>query len=160
MPRAKSKLPDQPIRPPGLLRQTLGKLWPFGTPGAAEEPVVFAVGSCHPMRIALYAAAFQAHWKVKFMTSLGDIVKALPSRRPKAVFCYDPAGGTAWARQCSALTVAGVPFVLLSPQLGDDAFSTLLESGGYPVWGSPWNSENIVKAVEFAEEMTFVVSVQ
>lgn len=135
------------------LMKSIGRVRPAATKDSPTEPVVFAVCNCYPTRILLYAAAFQGGWKVEFMDSLAQVLNAVRNRRPKAV-TYDHAMGTRnWDRYCSALAADRVPFILLGHKSCDETFLVLLASGGYHAFGNPLTSEEIVKAVEFAEEV-------
>jgi hypothetical protein len=127
--------------------------------GSAEEPLVFAVTHCYPTRLALYAAAFQGGWKVIFRKSIREAAEAAQSCRAKAVF-YDPVvGDTGWRCYCSLLSREGVPFVFMAHPRDDDAFLAVLAAGGYQVSGDPLTSEEIVKAVDFAEEVAALARV-
>jgi hypothetical protein len=108
----------------------------------------------YPTRILLYEAAFQGGWKIEFIKSLRDVLERTRSRKPKAVFYDHDTGLAGWDQYCSALAAQGVPFILLGHKSCDDAFMVLLERGGYHAWGNPLHSEDVVKAVEFAEEVT------
>ena len=118
-----------------------------------DEPLVFAVTRRYPTRLVLYAAAFQGGWRVHFMKSLREVVKATGTRKPKAVFYDHAAGDPAWDQSCSTLSREGIPFVLLANKKVDETFLVVLASGGYQAWGDPLTSEEIVRAVEFAGEM-------
>ncbi len=123
------------------------------TPSGAD-PVVFAVSHCHPTRIALHAAAFQGGWKVLFMPGLREVLEAAQTQKPRAVF-YDHSGsGTEWGDSCSTLAAQGIPFILLGHRTSDETFLVLLARGGYNAWGDPLTSEDIVKAVSLAEEIS------
>jgi hypothetical protein len=136
-----------------MFMQSLGRAVRRGSHGSAEESVVFAVTNCYPTRIVLYEAAFQGGWKVQFRKSLGDVLEESRSGKPKAVF-YDYACGAAeWEQYCSVLAADGVPFVLVARKISDEILMVLLERGGYHAWGNPLCSEDIVKAVDFAEEV-------
>ena len=134
------------------LKQTVRSLVGRLGGGSDDEPIIYAVSNCHPTRVALYAAAFQGGWKVEFMKSLQDVVKASRKRKPKAVF-YDHGDGQPWDQYCSTLSAQGIPFILLGHKRSDETFLVLLARGGYHAWGNPLASEDIVKAVEFAEEV-------
>ena len=127
---------------------------PGGLRHTDAEPLVFAVANCYPTRIVLYAAAFQGGWRVEFMKSLRAAVEAARSRRPKAVF-YDHGGEEPhWDNYCSALSRQGIPFILLAHKNVDETFLVVLAAGGYQAWGDPLTSEDVVKAVEFAGELS------
>jgi hypothetical protein len=136
-----------------MLMHGLGRAVHAGSHELVEESVVFAVTNCHPTRVAIYAAAFQGGWKVEFMRSLSDVLEATRSRTPKAVFYEHIGGGTSWDRYCSLLAGKGIPFILLGHKTSDETFLVLLAAGGYHAWGNPLTSEDIVKAVELAEEV-------
>ena len=126
----------------------------LATPHSCEEdPVVFAVTNRYPIRLVLYAAAFQGGWKVQFMKSLSEVKAATPVERPKAVFYDHAAGDPAWDRYCSSLSREGIPFILLAHKSVDETFLIALAAGGYHAWGDPLTSEEIVKAVNFAGEV-------
>jgi hypothetical protein len=137
-----------------MLMRGLGRAVHAGSHASVEEPLVFAVSNCHPTRVVLYAAAFQGGWRIEFMRSLRDVLQATRIRKPKAVF-YDHATGPdeAWNQYCSVLASEGVPFILLAHKSCDEIFMVLLASGGYHAWGNPLSSEDIVKAVDLAEEV-------
>jgi hypothetical protein len=121
--------------------------------GDRHEALVFAVSKCYPTRIVLYAAAFQAGWKVEFLNSLDEVLAETRTRRPRAV-CYDHTNDEVrWDQCCTILARRHVPFVLLARKASDETFITLLGCGGYHAWGNPLSSEDIVKAVELAEEV-------
>jgi hypothetical protein len=117
------------------------------------ENLIYAVSNCHPTRIAVYAAAFQGNWKVTFLRDLDEVMKAVKRRRPKAVFYDHTNGGRDWDRYCSDLSQMGIPFILLAHKPNDETFLILLARGGYHAWGTPLASEQILKAVAFAEEL-------
>jgi hypothetical protein len=117
------------------------------------EDLVFAVTNCHPTRIALYAAAFHGGWHIEIMRSLDEMMEAVRSRKPKAVFYEHTDDGFAWDQYCSALSRQGIPFILLAHKACDETFLVLLGAGGYHAWGNPLTSEEIVKALELVEEV-------
>ena len=111
-----------------------------------HEPLIFAVSKCYPTRIILYAAAFQAGWKVEFLNSLDAVLAETRTRRPRAV-CYDHTNAdTGWDQCCSALALLNIPFILLAHKASDETFMTLLGCGGYHAWGNPLSSEDIVQS--------------
>jgi hypothetical protein len=131
----------------------LGRAVHAGSHRSGEQPVVFAVSNCYPTRIVLYAAAFQANWNLEFVSSLDKVLAASRSRRPKVVF-YDHACGLAkWDQCCSALASERIPFILLARKASDETFMRLLACGGYHAWGDPLNSEDLIKALDLAEEV-------
>ena len=115
---------------------------------------VFAVATCHPTRILLFSAAFQAGWSIVFLRSLNDVLEMSRTLRPKAVL-YDhmTADRTDWAQYCSAFTSQDIPFVLLAHKNNDETFLTSLAHGGYHAYINTLRSEEIVRAVELADEM-------
>jgi hypothetical protein len=119
-----------------------------------REAEVFAVTNCYPTRIVLYAAAFQGGWKVRFMKSLQEALEATHLKKPKAIFYDHDAGDPAWDRYSSSFSREGVPFVLLAHKNDDETFMVVLATGGYQVWGDPLTSEHMVKAVDFAGEVS------
>ena len=121
--------------------------------GSKSDDVVYAVSRCHPTRVAVYAAAFQGHWKVAFFPNLGAVMAAVAKRKPRAVFYDHTNGGRDWDQYCSDLAHLGIPFILLAHKPNDETFMVLLARGGYHAWGTPLASEQILSAVEFAEEM-------
>jgi hypothetical protein len=124
-----------------------------GCGSRSEEPLVFAVTHCYPMRVVLYAAAFQGGWNLHFMNSLREVVDAASTQRPKAVL-YDPAAGDpSWRQYCSSLFRDRIPFVCLAHKRDDDAFLSVLAAGGFQACGEPLTSEEILSVVDFAEEV-------
>jgi hypothetical protein len=119
----------------------------------SEEPLVFAVTHCYPMRVVLYAAAFQGGWNLQFLKSLGEALHAVSARRPRAVFYDHAAGDPAWRQYCSSLFREGIPFIALAHNSDDETFLSVLAAGGYPAFGEPLTSEGILNAVDFAEEL-------
>jgi hypothetical protein len=118
-----------------------------------DEALVFAVTNCHPTRIILYAAAFHSGWHIEIMRTLGDMMEAIRTRRPKAVFYEHSDDGVAWDQYCSALARQDIPFILLAHKACDETFLVLLGAGGYHAWGTPLTSEEVVKALELVEEV-------
>jgi hypothetical protein len=129
-----------------------------GDPG--EESLVIAVTNCYPTRILLYATAFQADWRMLFAKSLGEALDAARLRRPKAVLYDRATEDPAWREFCSVCSARGVPFVLLGRKEQDDSFLAVLTAGGYPAWADPLTTEEIVNAVSFAEEMSWLTRVE
>jgi hypothetical protein len=121
--------------------------------GPEGESLVFAVTNCYPTRIALYAAAFQGNWKIVFMKSLREVQEAVRARKPRAIFFEHSPENTDWDRHCSAFATQDIPFILLAHRNCDETFLVLLAHGGYHAWGNPLTSENIVNAVDLAEEV-------
>jgi hypothetical protein len=103
--------------------------------------------------VVLYAAAFHGGWKLHLMKSLGKVLEAAASRRPKAVVYDHRAADPAWHECCSALSREGVPFVSLAPSSDDETFLTVVAAGGYQAHDDPLTSEGVVDAVDFAEEI-------
>lgn len=132
----------------------VGRMVSSGGPPVFEGPVVFAVSHCHPTRIALYAAAFQGGWRVHFLPSLRDVQQASLKYRPRAVFYEHTCDGVRWDRACAAFAAEHIPFIFKGRRTTDDTFLLLLASGGYYAAGEPLRSEEIVKAVELADELT------
>ncbi len=140
-----------------LLMQGIGRVVHVRSRESGEESLVFAVSNCHPTRVALYAAAFHGGWKIEFMKSLRDVVDACRSRRPRVVL-YDPlVGGPPWNAGCASLAGEGVPFILLARRISDETFMNLIACGGYHASGASLNSEDILKAVDLAEEVAGLV---
>jgi len=117
-----------------------------------DQALVYAVTNCHPTRIVLYSAAFHCGWHIEIMRSLPEMMEAIRTRRPRVVFYEYSNDGASWDKYCSALSRQGIPFILLAHKACDETFLLLLGAGGYHAWGNPLTSEEIVKALELAEE--------
>lgn len=128
------------------------------TRGIGQPPVVFAVSRCYPTRIILYAAAFQGGWKVQFVSSLREALSEAHFHRPKAIFYDHDAGDQEWDEYCSCFSRERVPFVLLAHKEKDHTFLVVLAAGGYQAWGDPLRSEDVVEAINFAEEVAALPS--
>ena len=126
--------------------------YPAGPRGSGEE-VVYAVAKCHPVRVALYTAAFQGGWKIEFKNSLQETLEAARFRKPKAVFYDHAMGDPTWDHYGSQFRLQDIRFVLLAHKASDEVFMIVLSVGGYYASGDPLTSEDIVKAVDFAEEV-------
>jgi hypothetical protein len=88
------------------------------------------------------------------MHSLRDVAEAIRSRKPRAVFYHHEIAGTPWNGYCARIAGEGIPFILLSHKSSDDTFLAALTCGGYHAWGIPLYSEDIVRALAGAEEVT------
>ena len=124
-----------------------------GSSSRSDEPLVLAVTHCYPIRVVLYAAAFQGGWHIHFMESLREVLDTANTQRPKAVFYDLTAGDPAWRMYCSSLFRKGIPFLSLAHKRDDETFLNVLAAGGFQVCGEPLTSEEILNAVEFAEEV-------
>jgi hypothetical protein len=87
------------------------------------------------------------------MKSLRAVLDAASTQKPKAVFYDHAAGDPAWRHCCSYLSREGVPFVSLAHKNDDETFFAVLAAGGYQARSEPLTSEEIVKVVDFAEEL-------
>jgi len=124
-----------------------------GRGSQSEQPLVLAVTHCHPIRVVLYAAAFQGGWRFHFTKSLRAALDVASTRRPKAVFYDHAAGDPAWCQYCLCLSREGIPFVSVAHKNDDSIFFGVLAAGGYQACGEPLTSEEIVNVVDFAQEV-------
>lgn len=117
------------------------------------EPVVFVIANCHSTRVLLYAASFQAGWKLEFKRSLDEVLAASREQTPKAVLVEKDNGVVKWDRYCAFFSGQAIPFIVLGNGMSDDAFLALLSAGGYTTCGELLSSRDIVTRVNWAESL-------
>jgi len=123
-------------------------------PDRHRDCLIFAVSHCHPTRIVLYTAAFQAGWRIVFWTSLREALAAAELQPPNALIYDHNTHDPAWNGFCSTFAARRIPFLQLAHFAADDLFLNTLAAGGYFVGGSPLTSESVVSAVDVAAEIS------